>query len=111
MIDDPLDKALFEHSIAGVEYGRQGAAQVVPEDVVLCMSCGWHRLSDYHRHLVGVLREAGFIPRSVVEGLVSALERTEANFISAVNSRPVRDMAENLAENRSALAAVIEETP
>jgi hypothetical protein len=36
-----------------------------------------------------------------VAALTSALERTEHNFRSAVNGRPVRDMAENLAENRA----------
>jgi hypothetical protein len=35
--------------------------------------------------------------------LASALERTEANFTAAVAGRPVRDMAETLAENRVAL--------
>ena len=38
-----------------------------------------------------------------VAALVSALQRTEANFIAAVNGKPVRDMTENLAENRAAL--------
>lgn len=39
------------------------------------------------------------------EGLrlaLSALERTEANFKHAVSNKPVRDMAENLGENRHA---------
>ena len=40
-----------------------------------------------------------------VAALTSALERTEANFRAAVQSLPVRDMAENLAENRAALAS------
>jgi hypothetical protein len=35
--------------------------------------------------------------------LRSALQRTEANFIAAVNGKPVRDMSETLAENRAAL--------
>lgn len=38
-----------------------------------------------------------------VEKLRSALVRTESNFRLAVASKPVRDMAENLAENRAAL--------
>lgn len=42
--------------------------------------------------------------RAQVERLRSALERTEGNFVSAVNNRPVRDMAENLAEHAAALA-------
>lgn len=41
-----------------------------------------------------------------VAQLRSALERTEANFVAAVNGYPVRDMAENLAENRAALGGV-----
>jgi hypothetical protein len=42
--------------------------------------------------------------RAKVAALVSALERTEINFQAAVSGKPVRDMAENLAENRAALA-------
>jgi hypothetical protein len=42
---------------------------------------------------------------AAVEALRSALERTEANFIAAVNGRPVRDMAETLAENRAVLTS------
>jgi hypothetical protein len=38
----------------------------------------------------------------VVVALLSALDRTETNFIKAVNGRPVRDMDETLAENRAA---------
>ena len=48
------------------------------------------------------VEEAG--AEEVSEALRSALLRTEANFINAVNGRPVRDMAETLAENRAALA-------
>jgi len=36
------------------------------------------------------------------EALVSALDRTERNFILAVEGKPVRDMAETLAENQAA---------
>lgn len=41
----------------------------------------------------------------VVDALLSALERTQANFVRAVNGLPVRDMAETLAENRAAIRA------
>jgi hypothetical protein len=51
-----------------------------------------------HNHSVAKVEDAR------AARLASALERTEANFISAVNGRPVRDMAETLAENRAALA-------
>ncbi len=34
--------------------------------------------------------------------LESALDRTEQNLLLAINGKPVRDLAENLAENRSA---------
>lgn len=40
---------------------------------------------------------------STVVALRSALERTERNLLLAVNGHPVRDMDENLAENRAAL--------
>ena len=46
-----------------------------------------------------------------VAALTSALERTEANFRAAVRGLPVRDMAENLAENRAALASGDEVQP
>lgn len=39
----------------------------------------------------------------VIEALRSALVRTQANFDLAVRGKPVRDMAENLAENFAAL--------
>lgn len=38
-----------------------------------------------------------------IEALESALERTEDRFRTAVAGRPVRDMAETLAENHAAL--------
>lgn len=50
-----------------------------------------------------VVREVHDKHNDTVSALVSALERTEHNFILAVNGKPVRDMAENLAENRAAL--------
>ena len=40
-----------EHAIAGTHQGSQGAAQVLPEDLVLCVKCGWMRVSDYSAHL------------------------------------------------------------
>jgi hypothetical protein len=42
--------------------------------------------------------------RARVEALRSALERTEANLLTSINCKPVRDLTENLAENRAALA-------
>jgi Ni,Fe-hydrogenase I small subunit len=45
------------------------------------------------------------VAEGAVHALASALTRTEANFRLAVEGKPVRDMAENLAENASALAA------
>jgi hypothetical protein len=44
--------------------------------------------------------------RGVIDALISALERTQRNFVLAVQGKPVRDMCENLAENAAALAAV-----
>jgi hypothetical protein len=44
--------------------------------------------------------------RGVIDALTSALERTQRNFVLAVQGKPVRDMCENLAENAAALAAV-----
>ena len=49
--------------------------------------------------------------RAQIAALMSALERTEANFRAAVRGLPVRDMAENLAENRAALASGDEVQP
>lgn len=37
-----------------------------------------------------------------IDALLSALERTERNLLLAINQRPVRDLEENLAENRAA---------
>lgn len=51
----------------------------------------------------GLLTENAAL-RAKVTRLTSALERTQDNLRSAVGGRPVRDMAENLAENRAALA-------
>jgi len=52
------DNILKWHSIIGTRQGKQGAGQTVPEDIVLCYSCGWMRCSEYHNHLVQVLEEA-----------------------------------------------------
>jgi hypothetical protein len=32
-------------------------AQTIPEDLALCVSCGWMRVSDYAEHMVEALRE------------------------------------------------------
>lgn len=61
-----------------------------------------HERGDVHPD---VLAAAGLLSGEGLAALRSALERTEANLIAAVNGKPVRDMAENLAENRAALAA------
>lgn len=37
------------------------------------------------------------------DAIVSALERTQRNLLLAINGKPVRDLEENLAENRRAL--------
>lgn len=37
-----------------------------------------------------------------IQALADALDHTQANFITAVNGRPVRDMCETLAENHAA---------
>lgn len=54
------------------------------------------------RHVVAWL---SVVSEGALERLVSALERTEANFVRAVNGKPVLDMTETLAENRAAFAA------
>lgn len=45
----------LQHQVLGVQRARQGAGQVVPEDLVLCAECGWKRLSDYSLHLEDLL--------------------------------------------------------
>ena len=50
-----IEQTLIAHVIIGTEKGRQGAGQVLPEDLVLDVSCGWMCVSDYHYHLVDVV--------------------------------------------------------
>ena len=40
------------HMIVAVSPGKQGAGQIIPEDMVLDGTCGWMRVSDYHFHIV-----------------------------------------------------------
>lgn len=46
-----LNPTIVTHQIIGTQKGRQGAGQVVPEDLVLCTECGWMRVSDYTWHM------------------------------------------------------------
>lgn len=50
-----LHPVVTEHQIIGTQTGKQGAGQVVPEDSVLCVKCGWMRCSDYTWHLSDAL--------------------------------------------------------
>jgi len=52
------EELLKWHSIIGVQKGKQGITQTLPEDIVCCWKCGWMICSDYHFHLVQVLEEA-----------------------------------------------------
>lgn len=52
-------EVLAEHSLAGAQAGRQGAGQTIPEDLVLCWSCGWMRMSEYAAHIAAALSAAG----------------------------------------------------
>jgi len=54
-----LHPVVTEHQIIGTQTGKQGAGQVVPEDSVLCIKCGWMRCSDYTWHLSDALAAAG----------------------------------------------------
>lgn len=45
----------LQHQVIGVQCAKQGAGQTVPEDLVLCIECGWKRLSDYALHLEDLL--------------------------------------------------------
>ena len=58
MIDKPGSYTwdyLKPHSILGVEKGRQGAGQTLPEDNVLCYTCGWMTVSDYLDHITDIV--------------------------------------------------------
>lgn len=55
--NDAIDALLLPHSIGAVDNPRQGIAQTLPVPVVLCLSCGWMRVDEYHAHLVDRLAE------------------------------------------------------
>lgn len=45
---------LTPHIIIGVRGGIQGAGQTLPDDLVLCYSCGWMTTTLYHDHIVEI---------------------------------------------------------
>lgn len=45
----------LQHCVIGTSPAKQGAAQVVPEDSLLCVSCGWMSCTRYAQHLFDVL--------------------------------------------------------
>lgn len=53
------DEVLAEHSLIGTQAGRQGAGQTIPDDLVLCFSCGWMRMGEYGTHVAAALSAAG----------------------------------------------------
>ena len=85
---------------------------MTPEEGVIAYVVGWLYGADHPaaaQHLeayaegIAIDCTEGLVEDERVIALKSALRRTEQNFRSAVLGQPVRDMAENLAENRAAL--------
>lgn len=54
------EKPHIRHALIGVQHGRQGAGQTIPEDLALCVSCGWMSGSDYAEHLAAAAFRAGY---------------------------------------------------
>ena len=66
-------------------------------------TCGWGGVHDPDNPKCEANQEDAR-DRGVEAALRSALERTERNLRLAINWKPVRDLAENLAENEAALS-------
>lgn len=64
-----------KHSIIGVHRARQGAGQTLPEDSVLCIKCGWLRLSAYSQHLTVAAGEQPEEAPELFPGTRDALDR------------------------------------
>lgn len=90
--------ALTDEKLAKIEKRHEGHADCFsdahPEDY---SAYDWA-----HHDRAALLAEVKRL-RRVTDDLCSALMRTQLNLDLAVRGRPVRDMAENLAENYTAL--------
>lgn len=108
------DEAALEHSIIGTNHGTQGAGQVVPQDVVLCVKCGWMRCSDYVLHVADIIRERDVevrdqIRAEEVDPLAVLLAATREGLArSASRAKGVTQVREMLAEHAGHIYAVAE---